>query len=176
LVQHKTHIKKKFNLPELAHDESTSRDTNKETKDGKSSSTVDKTGHGSWDRGSTEDNGEKNTRTIFVASRSKDETHKDCSTNSNNRRSPDFLLGNLEGILDLRKERSNGKPDEESNEETPPRAVEGSHVWAGKAAKLDLRGLVILIWVDIDGIGLVFLDLLRLLRKRGNCVRLVCAQ
>ena len=160
----------------MAHDESTSGDTNKETKDGKSSSTVDKTGHGSWDRGSTEDNGEKNTRTIFVASRSKDETHKDCSTNSNNRRSPDFLLGNFEGILDLRKERSNGKPDEESNEETPPRAVEGSHVWAGKAAKLDLRGLVILIWVDTDGIGLVFLDLLRLLRKRGNCVRLVCAQ
>jgi hypothetical protein len=35
--------------------------------------------------------------------------------------------------------------------------MESSHVWAGKVAKLDLRGFVILFGVDLDGVLRVLL-------------------
>jgi hypothetical protein len=148
--------------PVLAHDEGTSGDTNEETENGKSSGAVDETSQSSWDGSSAEHDGEKDAGTELVATRSKDETHEDGSSDTDNGGSPELLLGEIKGVLDLRQERGNGEPDEESNEETPPRAVEGSHVRASKTAKLDLSSLVILVRVDGDRVGLVLLDLLGL--------------
>ena len=61
-------------------------------------------------------------------------------------------LDKRESSTDLGKKRSDGEPDEKGNEETQPREVEGSHVRAGEAAKLDLGGSVILIRVDVKGV------------------------
>jgi hypothetical protein len=152
----------KVNVPVLAHDESTSGNSNEQTENGKSGGAVDKTSQSSWDGSSTEHDGEKDACTEFVASRSKDETHEDGSSHTDNRGSPELLLGKVKGDLDFRKEGGNREPDEKGNEETPPRAMEGSHVRASKTAKLDLGSLVILVRVDRDRVGLVLLNLLRL--------------
>jgi len=48
-----------------------------------------------------------------------------------------LLFGKTEGDLDFTEQGSNGKPNEKGNKETPPRAVEGSHVGTSKTAKLD---------------------------------------
>ena len=93
----------------------------------------------------------------LVTQGTKEETHEDGSTNTDNARGPDFFLGKRESSTDLGKKRSDGEPDEKGNEETQPREVEGSHVRAGEAAKLDLGGSVILIRVDVKGVGVVLL-------------------
>jgi hypothetical protein len=38
-----------------------------------------------------------------------------------------------------------------------PRAVKSSHVWAREIAELNLRGLVVLVGVNFDGIAVIFL-------------------
>jgi len=145
--------------PVLAHDEGTSGGSNEKTKDGESSSGVDKTSAGGRDGGSAQDDGHRNTGSPLIAGRSEDETHEDGSSDSGNGGSPDFLLGEAKIRLDLSQERSDGEPDEESNEETPPRHVEGSHVRAGKGTKLDGGGLVILVRIDVDEVLVVLLPL-----------------
>lgn len=77
-------------------------------------------------------------------------------------RSPNFFLGKIKSDLNLWKKRGNGEPSEESNEKRPTRAVGGSHMWAGEVAELNLHSLVILIWIDFNGIGLVLSHLLKL--------------
>ena len=148
--------------PVLAHDEGTSGNTNEQTKDGKASGTVDETSERRRDGRSAEDDGEEDAGSELVAGGSEEETHEDGSGDADNRRSPDLLLGQVEGRPDLREKRSDGEPDEEGDEETPPRAVEGTHVWAGEVAQLDLAGLVILVGVDLQGVSLILFHLLRL--------------
>merc|ERR1719446_462476 len=145
--------------PVLAHDEGTSGGTNEKTKDPKTGGVVDKTGAGGRDGSTAKDGGHRNTGTPLIASRSEDETHEDGSSDSSNGGSPDLLLGKVKILLDLGQERSNGEPDEEGNEETPPRHVEGSHVGAGERTKLDGGGLVILVRIDIDPVLVVLLPL-----------------
>jgi hypothetical protein len=141
----------------LAHNEGTSCSTNEQTKDGKTGGTLDKTRAGGRDRGEAKDTREKNTRSDLVAEGTKKESHKDGSTNTDNRRSPDFFLGQTKRIADLTKKRSDGEPDEKGDEEAQPRKVEGSHVGTRKVAKLDLSGSVILIGIDLKGVLLVLL-------------------
>jgi hypothetical protein len=62
-------------------------------------------------------------------------------------------------ITNFREKRSNSKPDEEGNKETPPGEMESTHVGALKGAELDFSGLVILVRVYIQLIGLVLLPL-----------------
>jgi hypothetical protein len=154
----------------LAHDKGTSGNTNEKAENGKSGGAVDKTSQSSWDGSNAEHDGEKNTGTELVATRSKDETHEDGSPDTDNGGSPEFLLGKVKGDLDFRKEWGNGEPDEKGNEETPPRAVEGSHVRASKTAKLDLGGLVILVRVDVDRVRLVLLEFLRLYNTKDDII------
>ena len=114
--------------PELTHDEGTSSNTNEETKNGESSGSFDQSGHGGRDGGEAKDDSHQDTGSVLVTGGSKDETHKDSSSNPNNRGSPDFFLGESESVADLREQRSDGEPDEKSNKETPPRAMESTHV------------------------------------------------
>ena len=68
-----------------------------------------------------------------------------------------MLLGQTKGGTDLTEKRGNSEPDEESDEETPPRAVEGSHVGTREVAELDLTGSVILFGIDLKGVLVVLL-------------------
>jgi len=145
--------------PVLAHDEGTSGGTNEKTKDGKASGGLDKTSAGGGDGSETEDGSHRNTGSPLVTGRSEDETHEDSTSDSDNGGSPDFLLGQTKIDLDLGKKRSNGEPNEEGDEKSPPGAVEGSHVRAGEGTKLDSGGLVILVGVDLNGVFRVCLPL-----------------
>ena len=69
------------------------------------------------------------------------------------------MLGEAKIGLDFSQERGNGEPNEESNEETPPRHVECTHVRASKRTKLDGGGLVVLVGVNIDIVLVVLLPL-----------------
>lgn len=60
-------------------------------------------------------------------------------------------------VSDFGEKRSNGEPDEKGDKESPPRAVEGSHVRSGNGTKLDCLGLVILARVDIDPVFVILL-------------------
>ena len=145
--------------PVLAHDEGSSGRSDEQTKDGKTGGVADGSGKGGRDGGEAKDGSHRDTGTELVTGRSKDETHEDGSTYTDNGGSPDLLLGESKIVTDLREKRGDGEPDEESAEETPPRAVEGTHVRAGKRAKLDGGSLVILVRVDINVVGVVFLPL-----------------
>ena len=145
--------------PVLTHDKGSSSGTNEKTKDGKTIGRVDKTGAGGRDGGSAQDGGHRNAGSPLIAGRSKDETHEDGSSDSGNGGSPDFLLGEAKIGLDFSQERGNGEPNEESNEETPPRHVECTHVRASKRTKLDGGGLVVLVGVNIDIVLVVLLPL-----------------
>ena len=70
-----------------------------------------------------------------------------------------MFLFKSKGVLDLTKKRGNGEPDEEGDEKSPPRAVEGPHVWAREVAELDLGRSVILVWVDLKGVLVVLFPL-----------------
>ena len=140
-------------------DEGSSGRSDEQTKDGKTGGVADGSGKGGRDGGEAKDGSHRDTGTELVTGRSKDETHEDGSTYTDNGGSPDLLLGESKIVTDLREKRGDGEPDEESAEETPPRAVEGTHVRAGKRAKLDGGSLVILVRVDINVVGVVFLPL-----------------
>ena len=143
--------------PVLAHDEGSSGNTNEKTKDGESGGAFDETSTGSGDRGEAEDGSEKNTGTELVTGRSKNETHEDGSTYTDNVGGPKLFLGEIKSVLDLSEKRSNGEPNEKGNEKAPPRAVEGTHVGAGEVAKLDLSGLVVLVGIDVHSVSIILL-------------------
>jgi hypothetical protein len=150
----------------LATDKGSSGNTNEKTKDIKSSSSVDKTSAADRNCSKAQNDTEKDTGTPFVTTRTKDETHKDGTTNTNNVRSPKVLLGEVKGFLDFWQERGDREPDEESNKKGEPRAVECSHVRTLEAKHLDLSGFVILVRVNTDIVGIVLLPLRRLRRGR----------
>ena len=152
--------------PVLAHDKSTSSNSNEKTKDGESFSGVDQSGAGGRDGCTAKNDGKEDTGSVLVASRSESETHKDGSSDTDNGRSPDLFLGQAESLLDFGEKRSNGEPNEKGDKERPPRAVEGTHVGTGEVAELDFLGLVILVRIDLQDISLVLLDFLRLKRER----------
>jgi len=143
--------------PVLAHHKCTSGGSNKETENGKAGSARDKTGTGGRDGREAKDSSEKNTGSDFIAQWTKEEAHEDGPPNTDNTRGPKFLLGKSESNLDFGKKRGDGKPDEESNEETQPRKVEGSHVWAREVAKLDLGSFIILLRIDFKCVSIVLL-------------------
>lgn len=145
--------------PVLAHDEGTTDEADEETEDDESSGRVDEAGAGGGDGAAAQDHGEEDTGTVLVAHRAEDETHADGTGDGDDGGGPDLLLGDAKVRADLGKKRGDGEPDEEGNEEAPPRAVEGAHVRAGEVAKLDLLGLVILVGVDLEDVGLVLLGL-----------------
>lgn len=151
-----------MHLPCLATDEGSSGNTNEKTKDVEPCSTVDETSAAHWNCSTTQHSTEKDTGTIFVTTRTKDETHKDGSTDTDNVRSPEILLREVNGFLDFGQERGNGEPNEERNEESKPGAVESSHVRALEAEHPNLSGSIILVGVNIDVVGIVLLPLLRL--------------
>lgn len=70
-----------------------------------------------------------------------------------------MFLGKAKGLLDFTQERRYGKPDEEGNEKSPPGAMECTHVGAGKRAKLDFLGLVILVRVNFNEVSIILLVL-----------------
>ena len=148
--------------PVLAHDEGSTGNSNEQTEDSKSFGRVDKSSAGGGDARNAQNDAEEDTGTVLVAGGSKNETHEDGSSDTDDGGRPDLLLGQAKRVLDLRKERSDGEPDEEGNEEAPPRAVEGTHVRAREVAQLDLGGLVILVGIDVQDVRLVLLDLLGL--------------
>jgi len=143
--------------PVLAHDEGTSSGSNEQTEDGKVGSVGHQTSAGGWDGSTAKDGGEKNTWSDLVTEGTEEETHENGSSDTDDRRGPDFLLGQIQSGTDLGKKRGNGEPDEEGNEETQPGEVEGSHVWAREVAKLDLISSVILFGVDLKLVRVVFL-------------------
>ena len=145
--------------PVLAHDEGTTGDTDEETDYSKAGGRVNDTSQGGGDGGEAKNDHEEDTGTVLVAEGTQEETHEDGSTDSEDGGCPNLLLVEADSVTDLGQEWSDGEPDEEGDEEPPPRAVKGSHVWTGKAAKLNFLGTVILIRIDLDGIGLVFLPL-----------------
>ena len=85
-------------------------------------------------------------------------------------RCPELRLREAEGSLDFWQERGNGEPDEEGNEKGKPSAVESSHVRAFEAEHLDFSGLVILVGVNTDIVGIVLLPLLRLREEWGETI------
>ncbi len=167
--------------PVLAHDESGSSKTNEETGDGKRSGTVDKTDEGTGDRSSHEYTSHQNTGSELITKGSKNKTHDDGSGNGANVGGPDILLADVERNLYLGKKRGDGEPNEESNEESPPRAMESTHVGSGEVAKLDFGCLIILVGVNLTDVSLVFLELVVLMfdccrcshAAKNNCVRKV---
>ena len=68
-----------------------------------------------------------------------------------------MLLRNSQCGLNLGEERGDGEPDEEGSEESHPGAVEGAHVGTGEAEELDFGGLVVLVGIDLEVVGLVLL-------------------
>lgn len=139
----------------MAGDEGTASETDEETDNGQTSGGVDEAGQGSWDGSPAKDHGKWDSWSVLVAHRTEKETHEDGSSDTNNGGGPDLLLGEPKGILDLTKKGGDSEPDEEGNEKSPPRVVKCSHVRAGKVAKLDLRGSVILVGVDGKDVRLV---------------------
>jgi hypothetical protein len=120
--------------PVLPHDEASACNTDEETNNSESIGGFDETCAGCGDGGDTEHDHEENTGSVLVAHGSQNETHHDGTSDTNDRRSPDILLGDPESVFTLGKERSDGEPDEKGNEEASPRAVEGAHVWTAKTA------------------------------------------
>jgi len=112
-------------------------------------------GKGSRDGSEDKDNSEKNTCSKLIAHRSKSETQENRSCYTTDTGGPQIELRQTKSLTDLWKKRGGGEPDEESNEEIPPRAVESTHVWSGKGAKLDFDGFVILLGIDLECVGLV---------------------
>ena len=159
--------------PVLTHHKTATSNANEETKDHKTCCTVDKSCTGSGNGSNTKDQHEQNTGTVLVTEGSKEETHEDGSTNTNNGGGPHFLFGNTQVITDLRKQRSNGKPNEESQEKGRPGEVESTHVGASKRHQLDLSGLVILIRVNFDMVLRVLLPF-SLYRKNDLGERCIC--
>lgn len=70
---------------------------------------------------------------------------------------PDFFLGQPQIGTDLGEQRRNGEPNEERDEEGPPRAMKGTHMRAGKATQSNFSCFIILLGVRIKLIGWVFL-------------------
>ena len=145
--------------PVLAHDEGAADEADEETEDDEAGGGIHKAGAGGGDGAAAQDHGEEDAGAVLVAERAEDEAHADGAGDGDDRREPDLLSVDADVGADLREERGNGEPDEEGNEEAPPRAVEGAHVRAGEVAKLDLLGLVILVGVDLEDVGLVLLGL-----------------
>ena len=143
--------------PVLAHDECTTGGANEKTEDGKASRTVHQSSAGRGNGGTAQDDSHQDTRPVLVTHGAEEETHKDRSTNTGNGRRPDLLGGQIEIGTDLGKEGGNSEPDEKGNEETHPRAVEGTHVGTGEVTELDFLGLVILVGVDLTNVlGVLF--------------------
>lgn len=68
-----------------------------------------------------------------------------------------MLLAEAKRQTDFWQERGDGEPNEEGGKETHPREMEGAHVGSLKGHELDFSGLVILIGINIDVVGLIFL-------------------
>jgi hypothetical protein len=97
--------------------------------------------------------------------------HENGSTDTNDGRGQDLLGFQLQRGADLGKKRGDGEPDKERDEETPPRAVVGTHVGAGETAKLDFRGLVSLVGVDVKTVLRVLLPFSLWLSSRCKKVK-----
>jgi len=143
--------------PVLAHDKRSSGDSNEKTQGSKSTGTVDSTRAGSRNGGQAQNDGHERARTKLVAKGTEKKAHKDGTSNTDDGRGPNLLLGKAESGTDLREERRNGEPDEKGDEETPPGAVEGSHVGSREVAELDFGRLVILVGIDSDRVRAVLL-------------------
>ena len=136
----------------MTHDECSSGNTDEQTKDDETGRGVDQTGTGGGDGCHTKDDCEQNTGSDLGTERTKDETHDDGTSDSDDVGCPNLFLGQAESVADFGQKRSDGEPDEECDEESPPGAVECSHVWTCKVAQLDFGGLVILVGIDVDGV------------------------
>lgn len=75
-------------------------------------------------RGQHQNTAHRNSRAVLVADRAEDKPHANVEGNGADVGCPDILGTQVEIFLDLGQERRNGEPDEEGNEEGPPREVE----------------------------------------------------
>ena len=82
-----------------------------------------------------------------------------------------MLFGKTDGIFDLSEKRSDSEPDEEGNEETPPREVECSHVRTREVTQLNLGRLIVLLWVDSKYVRIILFVSLILLSLTSNWIR-----
>ena len=124
----------------------------------KLTSTVNKSGACARNTSSHEKHTHQQPSPVLVAHGPINKTHENGSGHGANVGSPDVLLGHAQRGLDFGKKGRNGEPDEEGREESHPGAVEGAHVGTFEAEELDFGGLVILIGVDLEVVGLVLLD------------------
>lgn len=141
----------------MTHHECTTGNANEKSEDVQSSGIIDQSRHGSRDGRRTQDGRKEDASTVLVTKRSQDKTHEDSTTDTDNRRRPDLLGGQMEGGTNLRQQRSDGKPNEECAKEREPRAMKGSHVRTFEVAQLDLDRLVVLVGVHFDAVHGVLL-------------------
>mmetsp|Transcript_12382 Transcript_12382/g.19728 ORF Transcript_12382/g.19728 Transcript_12382/m.19728 type:complete len:394 (-) Transcript_12382:89-1270(-) len=106
--------------PKLAAHEGRSTKSNEETKNGEGSSTIDKTSASARNRAKHKEHSHKETGAVLVTHRTIDEAHEDSASYRANVGRPNILLRDAQGILNLRKERSDSEPDEEGCEESHP--------------------------------------------------------
>ena len=141
----------------MTHNESRSSETNEETKSNQSICALYGSSKCGRNGSEAKDSSEKNPRSEFVTQGSKSKTQKNGSSYTTDTGRPNLELSQCKSLTDFWKKGGGCEPDEESNEEAEPRAVEGTHVWAGEVAKLDFSSFVILVGVDIELICLVLL-------------------
>ncbi len=104
----------------MTHDEGRSSKTDEKSENRKGGGTCHKPSKGTWNGGGDEDDTHWNSGTVLITDRSIDETHEDGSGDRANVGSPDLLFVEVETLLYLRHERSDGEPDEERDEEAEP--------------------------------------------------------
>jgi hypothetical protein len=103
--------------PVLAHDETTSGHSNEKTQHGKAGGIL------------AEHSSEKDASAVLIAGGSKDESHENGSSNTDDARSPDFFVGEVEILSNFRQKGSNGEPNEKGDEETPPDRISSLEDW-----------------------------------------------
>lgn len=139
----------------MTHNESRSSETNEETKSNQSICALYGSSKCGRNGSEAKDSSEKNPRSEFVTQGSKSKTQKNGSSYTTDTGRPNLELSQCKSLTDFWKKGGGCEPDEESNEEIPPRAVEGTHMGPGKRAKLDFISFVIIVRVYLKSVGLV---------------------